>query len=361
MKRSLSSEIMKFLSVSLISTAAWAIPPGHGGNGFPPPEPVRRIQGTLTVDGCQTAMGDVSVTVNGVRRAPNNVISSGNNIQKYGFTMLVREDDDGPWTIRPAVSPSKCPRVTYSAPSVVINNPYTGRFAFTAAASGSMRRHISLQRVLPQLNTLLQSARLRLHNYHSQQSFVQLAGVQLGIQINPAVVDIDCGTLCPDLGDALFYLNQIDLTSASMQQVGTSLRMSMGFEDGAREIKGIHSSLGDDGVPDFDMRQISLLIDGRVVVNQGGLSLYFSNPKFNAQIDSTGGCHIAGIDLCNKIFGTDRKIQTGVEASAMSALNSAAVQAGLKLAFQRMLQSEGVNGTIVRATIVGTDLVVEYN
>ncbi len=204
----------------------------------------------------------------------------------------------------------------------------------------------------------LRTMKLRLHNHQSQASYVNVGGVQVPFTIARAVVDIDCGTFCPDLGDAYFYLNDINLTRADFDWLGNRFQLGLTFEDSGREIKGFHNKFGDGWVPDFNLRGIKLTLNALPKVANSKLGMGFYQPRLSADIQSTGGCNVAGIDLCNKIFGSDRKIQKAVEAGSLGALNGNLAQLAIQTGLTYYLRSIGIERAVVSVRIVGQDVVI---
>lgn len=218
--------------------------------------------------------------------------------------------------------------------------------------------HLSATDFASEVDRLLASARMKLNNHQSQSSYVSLQGVQFSFQIPRTSVDLDCGVLCPDVGNGYFYVNDVNLERADFRLRSGYFELSLDFEDSGREIKGYHSVLGDSGMPDFQMDRPLLKIKAAPTVVSGQMSLAFSGANLSADIESTGGCNIAGIDICNKIFGTDRKIEKGVETASQNAMNAGLIQNALRFAIRQYLQSRGVNGTIRAVRLVGNDLQV---
>ena len=218
--------------------------------------------------------------------------------------------------------------------------------------------HLNTQELAAEVDRLLATAKMRLHNHKVQGSYVQLNGLTFNFQIPRTTVDIDCGTFCPDLGDGHFYVNDVNLERADFRAISGGFELSLDLEDAGREVKGYHSLLGDDGMPDFQMDRPLLKLVSRPVLINRQLGLSFVNSNLTADIQSTGGCNIGGIDICNRIFGTNRKIEKSVEAAALNAMNGGMIQGALRFAIRQYLQSRGINGVITRVAIVGTDLQV---
>ncbi len=218
--------------------------------------------------------------------------------------------------------------------------------------------HLHARELATDVDRLIGSMKMKLNNHRTQSSSIQIASFTIPFQIPRAVVDIDCGTFCPDLGDGYFYVNDVNLSRADFLSRVGSFELALEFEDAGREIKGYHSLLGDDGMPDFELNRPRLSLTALPNLVSGQVTLLFSNAKLSADIHSTGGCNIGGVDICNKIFGTDRKVEKGVEGASQNALNGNLVQAALKTAISQFLRSRGVNGTIIRVGLAGEDLQV---
>ena len=111
------------------------------------------------------------------------------------------ETTTGNWTVSPSLKAGVCPGGTFSPASRSVTRLPSTALQFGYAVQGSATRQIPLSTVITTLNQLLASAKLKLNNQGSQSSFVELAGFRLPLTIPRVTVDIDCGTLCPDLGD----------------------------------------------------------------------------------------------------------------------------------------------------------------
>lgn len=209
------------------------------------------------------------------------------------------------------------------------------------------------------LDEQLARTKVYLNNYKTQSSYIELKGFHFPFQIKRGEVDLDCGLLCPDLGNGYFYVNQVALKSADMYWSANRFNLRMKFEDAGREIKGIHSVLGDNGMPDFNMRGMTLTLAANPVLNSNHKATFrFSNPHLAADIQSTGGCHIAGVDICNKIFGTNRRVQKEVESATLAAFNGSMLQTALVLAVQDYLGRLGVTTQIQSVRMEGSVVVI---
>lgn len=229
---------------------------------------------------------------------------------------------------------------------------------FITTANANIHR-VKAVDVARAIDGVLNTMKMRLNNHKTQNSYLQLLGYRAGFNIPKVVVDIDCGILCPDLGDAHFYLNEVEMRQADFNFRAGAFELTIQFEDKGREIKGYHNRLGDNFVPDFDLRGFK--ITGRAkanVLNTKKLSFQFIQTKLDASVNSTGGCHVGGVDLCNKAFGTNRKIHKAVETTSMSALNSAQVQTAISLGVSQYLQRLGITAPVIKVTMDREDLVI---
>jgi len=216
------------------------------------------------------------------------------------------------------------------------------------------------------LDGALNSLKLKMNSYKTQSSYIEFRGIQLGFKIDEIRVDLDCGILCPDFGDALFYVNDVNLRDASYRYVDSPLlpngffSLSMSFEDSGREIKGFHNKIGDNAMPDFNMTNIRLnASNALVVLPDGSLTLRFQKPNFTASINSTGGCRPFGFDICDKVIGSNKKIDAAIEKASYNALNSARVQQAMALGLRLMLQQEGITGPFKRVYLHNDYLYLE--
>ena len=227
------------------------------------------------------------------------------------------------------------------------------------APGGEVRHHIRGTTFASEVQQRMSGMKLKLNNHNGQTSFVEVGGFQLRFDIARTTVDIDCGTLCPDLGDGHFYVNDVSLQRANLGFGGSDFTLTLAFEGSGREVKGYHNKLGDDFMPDFQLNNLRLNFRARPkLTSSGDMSLEFSSPKMDAAIQATGGCKISGIDVCNKIFGSNRRIQKSVESSALGALNGSRIQSGLAAVLKLYLQSKNITGKILGVGVQNADLLI---
>ena len=250
------------------------------------------------------------------------------------------------------LAPPACAGASVSPAERVVND-FPATVAFTVQMPTQTHR-IDLGGAVNLLDLVLNSLEIKLHNYRSNDSFLKIGGMTLPFTMPPARVDLDCGTLCPDLGDALFYANDVRLNDAGLSLNGSALKLSLAFESAGREIKGLHNRLGDDAIPDFEIQNMVISSNPAFYVRPDGrMDLMFSNVKMTGSVQSTGGCSPFGIDLCNAILGTDGKVIKAVEQSTSSALNATFVRNKIADLMTSYLSSRGINGQIVYYRISG--------
>lgn len=349
----------------ILGTLALARPinpdPNNPNGPNAPIQPMPVLSGSVLVANCNASTSDVIVRLSNGRSAqPNSrqLLADGRIRLGYRFAFPL-ETSSVNLSVSAAMRQGVCSGGSWSPQRAQVNRvPSTAPLLNYAGPVGHVYRikGVDLAR---SLDTTLTSMKMKMNNYQSQSSFIELLGFSLPFQVQRTVVDIDCGTFCPDLGNGYFYLNDINLKSSDVTFEQNYLKFKFNFEDAGREIKGIHSALGDNGMPDFQMDQLALSVKAFPrLTPQSKLALSFYGSDLDANIQSTGGCNIGGIDLCNKIFGTDRKIQKGVEGAATTALNSSVVQSAVSLGVQRYLDSIGATAQLLSVQVVGGDIVI---
>lgn len=318
-----------------------------------------KLTGVVVFQNCQPQRADVRVWLDNKSVTPLTQVVGADGHVRMAYSIPVGEPQTGSFTVRPTLRQGACTGDGVWEP---VNRklgriPATGvNFAYRVSPGNTVR--VRAASVAQAVDQYLGSLKMRLNNHQTQSSSIQIGGLSLNFNVPRTTVDIDCGTFCPDLGDGHFYLNDINLSSADFSWASGAFLLSLAFEDAGREIKGYHSVLGDNGMPDFDMSGIRLGVKASPTLVSGQLSLGFYGARLDADTTATGGCSIGGIDVCNKIFGTDRKIQKGVEKAAFDTLNGSLVQTALRAGIRQYLQSVGVERQIVGVRIEGSDLVI---
>lgn len=355
------STFQQFIKIALVITACAAPELAYAQfneDEFRPIEPIRRISGSLILRNCPAQKTDLRVRITpgaSVTPTTRTILADGRVKLDYS-TIATSEEQD--YVVQPILRAGLCAGGTWSPATREVNAPASGvNFQFSANASQTIRLSaIELGNVV---HNLVSNMLLKLHNHRIQSSFVQIGGVQFNFNIDAARIDIDCGTFCPDLGDGLFYVNDVNKSAASFRWITNAYMMRVHFEESGREIKGYHSVLGDDGMPDFELGSPQLSLRALPRLNtQGALTFGFYDPHLLGSVQATGACSVGGIEVCNAIFGTDGKVQRAVQSAAVTALNGATVQGALSFALRNYLQQHGVNGRILSLRIEGSDIVL---
>jgi len=351
-----------FYLSAFMAAQALALPPRPGnpggGGGVEPPQN-RTITGTVTFVGCKPGLQDVRVTLQPGNKTAN--VAGITNLLTGGVRMgySVGGLTDGTTYTVTAHVPAACSgaalspsnRVVQSIPSASQNFQVVARTRETVLDFGGLVSILALA---------LSTMEMRLHNYTTNQSYVKLLGQTIPLALEPKRMDLDCGRWCPDLGDAIMYVNDMKLNDAQLTQSGSTLKLRLGFEEGGREIKGIHNSLGDNGVPDFELSNISINATPVLRVRDDGrMDLVFQGTDFKAGVASTGGCaFIPGLDLCDFFFGTDGKIRKGIKDSANTALNAESLRSKIAGALNDFLVLKGIRTKVVAYKIDGSRLLI---
>ncbi len=184
-----------------------------------------------------------------------------------------------------------------------------------------------------------------------------LGGREYRFNIPEYVKDLDCGLLCPDLGDAKFYANDVNLDGLQVEWQQSAFKLSLTFESGDREIKG-HNTGRANIVPDVEMNNTRLDVYLQPIARNGQLSYRVSQTDFDADIQATGGCNIPKLDICNWAFGYKDKITSQIKDQVVSRLNDDDLQDRVATLLKPELQKRGIQSvTTVRAS--GSELIIE--
>lgn len=179
------------------------------------------------------------------------------------------------------------------------------------------------------LNNAAMGTQIHMNNYGADDSYIllseRLGGSELRFSFPTEVLDLDCGFLCPDLGDATFYVQDLNLESIQLEWQSPNLKLSLFFESNGREIKGFHSgsiaSFGDNGIPDVEIDNARLDVYLEVVASNGRLTYTVANTAFNANIQATGPCNAFGVDICQGLFHYKDRVVSEIENNVRNRLN----------------------------------------
>jgi hypothetical protein len=234
---------------------------------------------------------------------------------------------------------------------------------------------VPTQLLVTVINNVLPGTQLHLNNFgpkHGKSwhkpndSFVKLppllGGNQFVFNLPEGVKDLDCGILCPDAGDAKFYVQDWNLNTAQVGWQSPTFKLSLSMESNGREIKGFHTgalSLGDNGVPDVEINNARMDVYLRPIAANGKLSYTITSVDFNANIQATGACNIFGLDICNPLFGYKNTIVSLVETQVRNRLNDQALRDRVSNAVQPVLNQFGIR-QITKVSVSGNDLVIRH-
>jgi hypothetical protein len=304
-------------AIMLAAVSAQALPPG---NDDPPPPPSTGdlvISGTVSLTNCPGVTRD-HVTVLAVPTNPN---SDAGGVVRASSTGAYRITDlpGGVYNVVPRLDPGLC---KYGAGW----NPASRQVSvFTTSKTGvnfTYRGPVQVLRlpatsVAAALNAAVQGTGLHLDNFgplHGQShqldngSSLRLGGISFPFTLAEKQYDLDCGLLCPDLGQARFYVNDLDLTSINVGWASPSFRATLAFESGGREVKGFYTDattgiVSDSLMPDFNIDNARLNVALTPSALDGSLTYRVSSVDLSASIQPTGACDFFGVDPCVGLLG----------------------------------------------------------
>lgn len=184
-----------------------------------------------------------------------------------------------------------------------------------------------------------------------------LGGGEYRFNIPEAVRDLDCGWACPDLGDAKFYVNDVNLDQVQLKWQNPTFKLSLFLESRDREIKG-HNTGRLNIVPDLEMNNARLDVYVKPIAWNGRLSYSVVKTDFKADMQATGGCNIPKLDVCDWLFDYKDKLATQVKNQVLTRLNDPALRDRVADAIQPELQRQGI-GQVTRVKTSGNDLIIE--
>ena len=196
------------------------------------------------------------------------------------------------------------------------------------------------------------------------------------ISIPEVRFDIDAGGpglvdwLTPDAGDALFYVNDINLQSTAVVPVGGDFRLEYVFEGQGAEVKGYFKStttgVEDSGMPDVDINGMKLVarlsltaVNGLLGYKEVGATMF-------------EGTIVICPGICNKaldaIFGYNGILRRVASAEFEKGLNRSMpdFSSGFTALFDPASQLSPIapahrfKGQITSVSIVGSDVVIYY-
>lgn len=230
---------------------------------------------------------------------------------------------------------------------------------------------LALLYVAGQVNAQIQDTQLHLNNLNGNTSFLRLpstfGGGQYPFTIPKKVVDLDCGWICPDLGNANFYVNDWNLNQTQLSWQSPNFVLSLSFESSGREIKGYHTGavdLGDDAIPDVNIDNARLDVKIQPILVNGLISYKVVDATLNGTIQATSVCNVFGVDVCNSLFDYKDMIRSTVDTQIRNRLNDPELRQQIDAIVQPQLAQMGVPrfGTITTSSVRadGNNLVFVY-
>ncbi|MGF1600697.1 MAG: hypothetical protein ACFCU8_01540 [Thermosynechococcaceae cyanobacterium] len=184
-----------------------------------------------------------------------------------------------------------------------------------------------------------------------------LGGGTYPFNIAEVVKDLDCGTFCPELGDAKLYVSDFNLQSTQVTWEGSAFKLSLLFESNGREIKG-HNTGRLNLVPDVEINNARLDIFLQPIALNGRLAYRVIKTDFKANIQATGGCSIPGFGkICDWITNYKDRIVSEVKGQVLNRLNDPALRDRISNVVQPELAKVGIT-SVTRVRVEGDDLVI---
>jgi hypothetical protein len=353
-------------AITLAATSAHAIPPGDG-DPLPPPEGTLVISGSVSLTNCPGVTRD-HVTVFAVSTNP---LTGGFGSDRASSTGAYRIEElpPGTYNVTARLDPGVCPYGAWSpisrlvrAPSVGVNFTYNG-------PSKILRVPATL--VAAALSTAVQGTALHLDNYgpmHGQShqldngSFLRWGGTTYPFTLPEIQYDLDCGFFCPDLGQARFYVDNLDLSSIAVGWGRPSFRGTLAFESSGREVKGWYTDAttgieSDNLMPDVNIDNARLSVALTPIAEGGRLSYRVASVALSASIQATGACDIFGVDPCDFFGDYKVKVKSAIQDGVRAKLSASSVRGFAAAALDTFLTARGMP-TVNRVFIEGDTLVL---
>lgn len=339
------------------------------GTSSPSPLPCNATPSQVTVTAVRAG---VTKTVKPVAPVRASVLGG----WSYQFQNLTR----GTWTVSARLDAGVCSYGKWAPVSRSVAPPTTGTNPVATGADFSYRMPTKITRVpgtiaASLMETALASTKLHLDNFGPQHglshhqanaSSLSWGGSTTTFNIPEKQYDLDCGTACPDAGQARLYVNDVNLNSVDVGW-DSAFVLNAGFEDSGREVKGFQSYdsywdyldfVTDDTVPDFQISNANLRLRLMPVADGAGRLTYsLVNSDFTGSIQATGGCDIFGIDICEFAIGYRSTLESAVESNVNSVLGSSSAKAAVGNALKPQLASLGIL-TVTAVYVEGGEIVI---
>lgn len=237
--------------------------------------------------------------------------------------------------------------------------PMTPRTQRIAQRAVSREFQISGALIAQLLNNATQGTVAHFHNlgprkgdswHQARASSIQLPSILGNLKQTfdiPEVTKVlSCGSLCPSLGTAKFYVNNFDLEDISVTYLQPEFRLRLAFESDGPEVKtyivGPLQWLNDRAVPNVEINKARLDIFLRPMAVNGGLTYEVSRSNFTADIKATGACSLAGQDICASLFNYRNFLVAQIETKSRQLLNDGTLRNRVNALLQPQLSRLGI-------------------
>jgi hypothetical protein len=356
-------------AVVLAASSTHAAPPGDGDPTPPPSTGSEVISGTISLTNCPGVTRD-HVTVIAV---PTNPDSDAGGVVRASSTGAYRITGlpKGTFNVTPKLDPGLCKYGVFSPTSRRI-------FASASGVNFTYRGPRQLLRVqapvyAAALNAAVQGTGLHLDNYgprHGQSfqldngSELRLGGFAFPFTVAEKQYDVDCGLPCPDLGQARFYVDDLNMTSIGVGWGSPSFRATLAFESAGREVKGwlTDAPVGgpfDSLMPDFNIDNARLAVPLTPVAEGGRLSYRVGTVTLSANIQATGACNFFP-DPCGFLTDYKSTVKSEFQNRVRAKLSDPAVRALAAALLDNYLTEHGLPTIPIvdRVFIEGDELVL---
>jgi hypothetical protein len=352
-------------AVMLAAASAHAIPPGDG-DPPPPPDGNLTISGRVSLSSCPGVSAD-RVTVFAVSTNPFTGGAGSDRASSTG-AYTISELPPGRYNVVAKLDPGVCPYGAWSPTSQQVFAPKTS-VNFTYRGPSKVLR-VSAPLVASALNSAVQGTLLHLDNYgpmHGQShqldngSFLRWGGVTHPFTLPEIEYDLDCGILCPDIGQARFYVDNLDLTSIAVGWASPSFRATLTFESNGREVKGWYTDAttgieADSLMPDLNIDNGRLTAALTPIAEGGRLSYRVASVSLSASIQATGACNFIW-DVCDFFTSYKARVKSEIENAVRTKLSDSSVRGVAAAALDTFLTGLGMP-TVNRVFVEGNTLVL---
>jgi hypothetical protein len=352
-------------AITPAASSAHALPPGDG-DPPPPPEGTLVISGTVSLTGCPGVTKD-HVTLSAVATIGRAVVFGSARASSTG-AYRITDLPAASYKVTPRLDPGLCPYGAWNPTTRQVPAPSTG-VNFTYNAPTKVLR-VPATLVAAVLNSTVQGTGLHLDNYgpmHGQShqldngSFLRWGGISYPFTLPEIQYDLDCGILCPDIGQARFYVDNLDLSSIAVGWGSPSFRGTVAFESAGREVKGWYTDAttgieSDSLMPDVNIDNARLSVALTPIAEGGRLSYRVSSVGLSASIQATGACDL-GFDVCDFFGDYKAKVKSAIQNGVRAKLSDPSVRGFAAAALDTFLTGRGMP-TVNRVYIEGDTLVL---